>query len=695
MDIKIRELLLQNYSLEKIQNILDLNDESFDKYLKELLLNLNNDKILLENLIKRNDIAVGRIDISRDGIGYINFGDKRYSISESNLNSALNGDIVLATQIDVARGKKVPSEVTKIIKRKDGLVVVNYIDGKFIPLDVVFNYDIELSEEDKEKIKDNDRIIVKVNDTKSGLVTAELQEVIGHKDDIALDENTVAFEHGFHKRWTPAIERELEDTPDKVIEEDVKGRVDLRKKKAFTIDDIDTQDMDDALIYERLPNGHHLVFIPVSHISCYVKRNGAIYTEALERGTSLYLGKHSLPMFPRKLCNGIGSLNPNEDRLTRSVMVEFDENYNIVNYDIINSVIRSRKKMNYDDVEKIITRDIIPEGYEDFYTELVELNKINEALEKRKMDRGALNFYGNDLKVLFDSGMKPVGFKAIRQNSARKLIENFALLANELYDIRCIENEIKNINRVEEIPDKKKINTIITWIQAMGISVNEIHNINSQLELKTILNRLREDPRYPALSGILLRGMQKARFSTEEIGHYGLALKNYAQFTSPIRRIGDFINHSIQDDLDKGIKHYYSDEELEDISIHASFQEKEADRATQDINRIYMAQYMKNHIGEQFKGTIIDIGNYGVLVKTDNEVIGRVNYKDIRNGKYRLDKEGNFLFDQARGTEYYIGDDVEITVKDAIPEKRIIDFYLNGPLEKKKTLKKHINKYRR
>ena len=687
METKVRELLIRDYSFKEIQTLLELNETEFNTILKVLFRNLENDRVLYFNLVKNNRMAVGTINISSDGQGFINFGDKKYIIDKDNLNYALNGDLVVAMKTGTTNDKRITGTITNIIKRKDGLLIVNYVNGKLIPLNTPFSKEIVLSDEDMSKIRNNDRILLKVSDG-DNKVNATLKEVIGHKDDLDIEEKSIAVKHGFNIHWTPEIEKELEEIPDVVRKIDLKGQKDLRDKISFTIDDEATQDIDDGLFYERLANGHHLVGIPISHVSYYVKRHGAIYEEALYRGNSCYIGKHSEPMFPRKLCNKIGSLNEREDRLTRTLLVEFDEKYNICNYRFVQGVIRSRKKMTYDSVDKVLNGSSTPKGYEDYIYQLRELNKISDALERRKIARGALRFYGEDLKVLFD-GMNPVGFVPIRQSKGRLLIENFALLYNELFDMDCAKKGIMNINRVEEHPNIDKLNEIIKCINATGYNFDPVKNVRNTREINNILNVLRQSDKFPAYSGQMLKGMEKAEFSIEEIGHYGLQYaKYYSQATSPIRRVTDFINHNIYDDYEKGIKNYYSKDELEEIASHASYMEVQGDKAGKEGDRMYMAQYMQNHLGEPYKATIIDCGSYGCLIKTENEVIGRVNIRDIPFGKYKYSSGSNSLYDQRSDSEFHIGDEVNVIAKSSIPDKGTINFILEKKLEKEKSKEK-------
>ena len=698
LEQELRAYLLKGYSINEIKYYMhhtyEITDDEFKVIFKRVVKNLEHDPNLLKCLRDRDDIVVGKIEINKRGTGYVKFGSKKVVIDMEELNNALDGDLVLVTGRDV--GKSRLYTVEDIIERKDGLIVVNYVDGRFVPLNVPFNYEIELSDEDKSKIKPNDRLQVKVNDVRDGKVTATLQEVIGHKDDPVLGEKTILAEHKFHTTFSETYKKEEAALPDGVVDSDFKTHFDMRRDIAFTIDDIDTQDIDDGLFLRLLSNGEMVVGIPLSHISYYVDIHSAIFKEASERATSVYIGRHSEPMFGRKLCNGIGSLWPNEDRLARTILVKFDAQFNIVDFNIVNSVIRSRKKMTYDDVDKILVNDSVPEGYDKYRNTLLKLNEISDDLERRKDHRGAISFYGNDVKTIYNTMMNPIGFKRIKDSPGRKLIENFALLANELYDYYCFERGIRNINRVEGSPNPEKLEKLINCLNACGFNFDDIHNVDSTLELKRIVEILRHTDKFPVYSGLIVRNIQKAFYTTEEIGHWALLLLYYAHFTSPIRRFPDFINHKIMDYEMEDKPLPFTIEELEEFAAKASERERAADAASIEKLKIDMAEYMSNYIGQQFKGTITDISSFGLTVKTDGEVVGNVSPRSIRYGSFKHNSEMYCYYDPKSQKEYHIGDDVIVTVKDADPKHETIDFYLDGHYERSSVKKKtHNNKYKR
>ena len=260
----------------------------------------------------------------------------------------------------------------------------------------------------------------------------------------------------------------------------------------------------------------------------------------------------------------------------------------------------------------------------------------------------------------------------------------------------CFDLNIKNINRVEEAPNLEKVNKVIGILNACGFNFSELDDVESQMSINAIMHKIRESDKYPVYSGISLRMMQKAFYTLVNLGHYGLALRFYAQFTSPIRRIADFMNHKLIDRIDQGQLINFSEEELEIIAAHASEMERKADEASKEMLRIYMAEHMKPFIGESFRGTIVDEGSFGLIVKTDNEIIGKVTPHNIMYGKYRFNSEGYYYYDPKTQCEYHIGDDVNVIVKAVNDNLGTIDYTLVGKYEKPKEKKKvHKNKYRR
>ncbi len=661
-----------NITLKEMEQIFNVTTEELFSAIKNLLHDAKGDEILFNRIIERGDIIYGKLHINRENNGIVNFGSYKFHINSNDIKDALDEDMVLLELIDKDKKK---AKVKHVIERNNGLLTVNYIDGKFTPLFEPFSNNIILSDEDMAEVELNDRLLLKIDRTEGDNTYCHIQTKIGKKDDLALEEKTIAAKNGFPLTFSSLAQKEEEELPDRVLPKDFIGRVDLRGEKSFTIDDEKTQDIDDGLFIKTLPNRNTLVGVPISLISAYVSIHSAIFNDALERDTSVYLGEHSDPMFCRKLCNGIGSLNPNEDRLARTHLIEFDKDYNIVNYKNVQSVIRSRKKMNYHDVNNIITRDIVKDDYIPYVDALRKLYEITLHLERRKLLRGACNFKSQDVGIVFDNRMQAIGFHPLDNIEARKIIEHFAILVNELADEYAAANGFRNINRVELAPDPEKFNQVIRMINASGkYNIKEIENIQNPREVAKVINAIKNDPRYDAYSSQLLRAMPKAFYSTSDLGHYGLALNSYAQCTSPIRRIGDFINNKQFDYIDAGVLDELSFSELTEIAKKASQMEIKADKATQEANKMYMAQYMSSHLGEEFNGMIMDINPSGLLIKSDNQVLGKVNIDSIQTGKYRFNRGLGALVGKQDDDRYCIGDKVKVLVKGANVHKRTVDF---------------------
>ena len=677
-DLKKAIMDEDNITLEEMKQIFNVSTEELFESIKQLLQEAKDDEILFRRIIERGDIIFGKLHINRENIGIVNFGNQKFYINTEDIKDALDEDTVL---LEITSKDKKKAKVKKVIERQTGLLTVNYINNELVPLFEPFSNNIILSEEDKQKLETNDRLLLKIDRTEGDNTYCHIQTKIGKKDDLALEEKTIVVKNGFPLYFSSQAQKEEEEIPDRVLKEDFIGREDLRDEITFTIDDENTQDIDDGVFVKDLPNGNFIVGVPISLVSKYVDINSAIFKDALETTTSVYIGKHSRPMYGRKISNGIGSLNPDEDRLARTHLIEFDKDFNIIGYRNVQSVIRSRKKMNYHDVNNIITRDIVKDDYIPYVNTLKKLYNLALHLEKRRLERGASNFKSQEIGITFDNRMQAIGFHELDNTEARKIIENLALLVNELSDRYAQENGIRNINRVEVAPNPEKFNELIRLLNANGLDIKEIENIQNPREVSRVLNAIKNDPRYDAFSALLLRAMPKAFYSVSELGHYGLALDNYAQYTSPIRRIGDFINNKQFDYLDAGALSELSTAQLTEISKKASQMEIKADKASQEAVKMYMAQYMTSHIGGSFDGMIMDVTPSGLLVKTDNQIIGKVNIADIQTGKYRYNKASGSLINKQYDDKYSIGDKVKVLAKDANIHRRTIDFEVTEKID--------------
>ena len=675
-----------NITLEEMQEIFNVSKDELYDSIVALLKEAKADTSLQKRLIERGDIVYGKLSINRNNQGIVNFGEKKYHINSEDIRDGLDEDIVLLDVIDKDKNKAC---IKKVLERKTGILAVNFINNELIPVSDPFSNKIVLSDEDMSKLEFNDRITVKIDRTEGDITYCHLDQKIGKKDDLALEERTIIAKRGGHLGFNNVIQKEVDELiPDEVTAKDRAGKVDLRGDLTFTIDDETTQDIDDGLFVRFLQNGHIIVGVPISLVTFYVPIESAIFREACYRCNSFYEGKHSEPMFHRKICNGIGSLNPNEDRLARTHLIEFDENFNIVNYEQVQSVIRSRLKMTYYDVNNIITRDIVKPEYEPFVKSLRKLHELSQVLEQRKLERGAIDIKSQEIGITFDNRMQAIGFHDLEYLEARKIIENLALLVNELSHIYASDRNILTINRVELPPNLERFNQMIRELNATGLTLKEIEDTQDPKEIARIIKAVQADPRADAFSAKILKELPKAYYSIAALGHWGLALLYYMQVTSPIRRIGDFFNNKQFDYYDAGIPSPFTREFAEALARDASHMEIMADRADQECLSMYMAQYMSNNIGQIFPGMIMDVNPSGLIVKTDNHVLGKTNLGNIRIGRFNYNKATGTLLSKHSDERLCLGDNVKVLVNGVSIKNRIVDYDLTDKVEQKRLVLK-------
>ena len=448
----------------------------------------------------------------------------------------------------------------------------------------------------------------------------------------------------------------------------------------FTIDGDDTKDIDDAISLDILENGHYKLGVHIADVSYYSKEGSALDKEAALRGTSVYLVDRVIPMYPHKLSNGICSLNPNVVRLAISCVMEIDEKGNTVDYEIFESYIKSRIQMTYKKVNKVIEEDIIPEGYEEFADKLKEMNELSKIIRKNKDERGYINFDVDEAKILVDENCHPIDVVLRNRGRGENMIEDFMICANECVATHIFYMQLPFIYRVHEEPKEEKISNYMSYLAAMGIQVNGKVNDVRPKTMQRLLKSLEGNPKYPILADQLLRSMQKAIYLPENLGHYGLASKCYTHFTSPIRRYPDTTVHRLlRTYLFKGeisqetVKKW--EMKLPEIADHSSEMERESIECERDVDDMKMAEYMEDHIGDEFEGMISGVANFGMFVRLPNLIEGMVRITDM-NDYYKYDEISQTLTGEKKHKRYSLGDQVRVKVINASKEARSIDFAL-------------------
>lgn len=584
----------------------------------------------------------GKISINKHDEGFIMGRDgKKYKIRTEDLNDALDGDTVIVKPTKKMSEGHVVCKVDKIIKRKDGLVVVEVTkseDGEYYlrPFNARLNHPIKINAMSMRPLVEGDRIVVKISElTDNKCYYAGFVKNIGHKDDPDADLKIIAIENKIVIDFSEAALAEAEAIPTEVTEEEKVGRLDLTNELIFSIDGASTKDRDDAVSIKINERGNYVVGVHISDVTHYVHPGMQLWEEALQRGTSVYMADTVIPMLPHKLSNGICSLNPDVDRLTFSCIMEVTPQGEVLSYDFVDSVINSRKAMTYEEVNQIFEDGILPPGYEEFYDALDLMRQLSNRMEKVKEKRGYVNFGSNDLEIKMDEDGNPIEFKKKQQRTAEKIIENLMLLAGESYANYMI---IPSPLRVHEAPDEERVEEAFETLEKSGIRVKSTHDIVNGKVIQQLLSQIEDMDERTVAAQIILRSMSRARYDVENVGHFGLGLPTYGHWTSPIRRAADLRGHynlRLQRDNRFEIKDtdaFY--DMMDEFCQHISRKERNADQAERDANEFEMIKYMKNHLGEKFNAHITYVNSKVMFVKTEEGITGRLYAEDIQGDKF-------------------------------------------------------------
>ena len=627
-------------------------------------------------------LKIGKLSVNKKGFGFLIL-DKEDDIyiAKEDINGAINDDTVLVEITE--KGLEPAGKVLRIVKRDlKNIVGEIKVEGKkkiLEPDDDKVNLKIYLSEETSKNCVDGHKVLAKLTkkiDNKTYM--ADCLKILGHKDDAGIDILSIAYKYGIFEEFSKEAIKELDEIPEEVSESDLEGRRDLTSEMIFTIDGADTKDIDDAISL-TLKDGIYTLGVHIADVPHYVKENTALGDDAYERGTSSYLADTVIPMLPHKLSNGICSLNEEVTRLTMSCVMDINQNGDIINYDIFPSFIKSRKKMTYESVNEILENDFVPKGYEEFASTLKQMNELASILRKKKVARGYIEFDIPEAKIIQDESGKAIDIKKREQRSGEKLIEDFMIAANETVATHINNMALPFIYRVHDLPNTEKIEDFLNLVKALGY---QIHTNIKEITPKTmqkLLNELKDKPEFFILSTLLLRSMKKAEYSKTNIGHFGLASKNYTHFTSPIRRFPDLTVHRllkkylVEKDFSMSTINYLENS-LVEIAEHSSEREVAATNAERDVNDMKMAEYMESHIGEEYDGQISSVTSFGFFVELPNLVEGLVHISNIPGDYYEYVPELLSLIGKNTKKTYRIGDKIKVRVTNASKETAQIDF---------------------
>ena len=510
--------------------------------------------------------------------------------------------------------------------------------------------------------------------------TGRIIEVLGDpsRPDVAIQ--AIIRSYGLSETFPQAVQVAADQLPREILEEEITeelrlGRKDLRTLKTWTIDGLDAKDLDDALSYEALPEGKMRVYVHIADVTHYVKEGSPIDREAASRGTSVYLVDRVIPMQPPALSNGICSLNPDQDRFALTVRLDYDSDGRFLTGEIFESIIRSDVRGNYDDVWKMIESGEPVAGYEKIFDGIMALHKLSRLLRKKRLSNGSLNFVTMETKVELDSEGHPIDIYPEPSTEANELIEEFMIQANVFVAKRFDYMEAPFIYRVHEKPDPDKIARFFTVAKRIGADVRTPHELTPK-SLATVLDEIRDHQYSAVLSQLLLQAQAKARYDEMCLGHFGLAIHYYCHFTSPIRRYPDLFIHRVIKGYLHGrpkIKRWNS--LAPERAEHSSIMERVAMQAERDTVDQKIAEYMAEHLGEMYEGTISGMTFGGMFVRLDNSAEGMVPYQGM-DDYYVFSEEQMLVQGEHSRRVFRIGDRVKIQVAKADPIRRLVDFVL-------------------
>lgn len=638
-------------------------------------------------------LLVGRIQGNPRGFAFFipdNEEEGDVFIPAENLNGAMHNDRVMIRAFKDKYGgeRSREGEIYKVLARANTTIVGTFERdrnfGFVVPDDPRISNDIFIPKDDMLDAKTGYKVVAEVVKWPDPRRNPEgrIVEVLGHKDEAGTDILSIIRQFNLPEEFPEEVKAIAGRIPQKIKKADIAQRRDLRDLKTFTMDGADAKDLDDAISIERMEKGNFKLGVHIADVSHYVFENSPLDKEALARGTSVYLVDRVVPMLPKEISNGICSLNPQEDRLTLSVFMEIDRQGKVVDYSIEETVIRSQKRMVYEDVTRILEdgdKDLLAQ-YEGFVDELKDAEELCEILNKQRSKRGSIDFNIDETRIILNDEGNPIGIEPLERGISNRIIEEFMLVCNETIAEHMHWQEVPFMYRVHEDPDIEKMLDFNEFIHNFGYHLKGIREGIHPKVLQNLLEDIKGTPEERIISAIMLRSLQKAKYSHENLGHFGLASKNYCHFTAPIRRYPDLIIHRIiKESLHGKLKARrvkQLEEMLPEMAKHCSKRERIADDAERDTEDLKKAEFMKDKIGEEFDGIISGVMGYGLYVQLANTVEGLVRIASIEDDYYHYNEKHYCLIGERRRRIFRLGDSVKVRLVNVDMVMRNIDFVL-------------------
>lgn len=647
------------------------------------ILNIDNRVTVFEALLEENSIivydglvypldniqySIGVFRAVRETFGFVDNENVSVYVGQGDSANALDLDMVL---VEIKNNEKQFGIIRGVIKRgRDVLLGTMVQRGKklsFEPYDSRINHKVTY-EIGSFELNPNDRVVGKILSVDSK-IHVEIQSVLGQADEPGMDVQSVLFVYGIDIEFKKEVLEEASKVPEIILESDLVGRVDHRDQYVITIDGEDAKDLDDAIYMESRANGYRL-YVHIADVSHYVKPGTELWKSALDRSTSVYLVDRVVPMLPKNLSNGICSLHPKVDRLVLTIQMDLDFNGSVLDYHVYESVIQSKQRLSYNQVNR-------GEDLGQAHDMVMMMLECAKRLEYKREQAGSIGFDSDESKFLVDNEGRVLDIFRRETGEAERMIEMFMVSANEMVAQLTKYQFIPTLYRVHDHPTKEKMQELSHTLRILGYrmkgSLEEVH----PKTLQKALEYFKDKPEYPVVSKLMLRSMSKAKYSQEPTGHFGLALEDYAHFTSPIRRFPDLLLHSR---LKKyAFNHDFSELKHDEVltieaAEHTSRKERSVLDAERHVEKIKKAQFMQDKVGEIYIGYISGVSNYGIFVELPNTVEGLVHVRDLNDDYYVFDAPSQKMIGERKGKTYSIGQKVKVKLVSVDNVENVINF---------------------